>query len=127
MNNWISVEEGIPKLGEKVLVCYVSDDLTPEYFISYRFIKRYFYYAKPDTEEDNIEFGTWDLPEYHYAKRVTHWMPLPEAPHFTACAVWDDDLDGNEVIKCDRCDNILAYKGENVGNFCSHCGAEIII
>lgn len=65
MDEWISVKDKLPELGEKVLIygtCngekYYSVDILAPYF------------------DENVE----RFKSYRWHKEVTHWMPLPEPP-----------------------------------------------
>lgn len=74
---WISVKDRLPEDGEDVLVYYADDfHITVGYFESNNV--RYY------IESDGSKFCTYDgwETEIPWAPkgRVTHWMPLPEAP-----------------------------------------------
>lgn len=58
---WISVNDKMPKLGDKVLV-FIMDD------------------GKYSVTVAGYESSNGMLPRFWY-DGVTHWQPLPEAPH----------------------------------------------
>jgi hypothetical protein len=75
---WRRIEDSLPEPMTNVLV-YIIGDATPEIVTSY--------WDKKDDEpdEDGFLFIRWyyeGQPMYHtsWYQRVTHWMPLPEAP-----------------------------------------------
>ena len=68
VDRWISVNDRLPELGRRVLVCYhFWADKDKVYQIAYL----------KETKNDGIQFVTYEgfnLPT------VTHWQPLPEQP-----------------------------------------------
>lgn len=58
-NEWISVDDRLPKNDNRVLVYMHENQLS---------------YARMDT--DRVVKGEW----VRWGKSVTHWMPLPEPP-----------------------------------------------
>lgn len=59
-NQWISVEEALPKYEKDVLVRNADDD----FFVTYR-------------SEDSVDADEHGFVNYHPLK-ITHWMPIPE-------------------------------------------------
>ncbi|MBO5130330.1 MAG: DUF551 domain-containing protein [Oscillospiraceae bacterium] len=59
VQRWIPVTERLPEEDERVLVYLSPKDFT---------------YTRIDT--DRVLFGKWT----RWGKRVSHWMPLPQAP-----------------------------------------------
>ena len=73
-SEWISVDERLPEYGELVLVSSM-DLLTKKH--------GWFYLARyTDTMSNGVRFDEkcWVGEECGLFGRVTHWMPLPEAP-----------------------------------------------
>lgn len=66
-NEWISVEEILPKNDEEVLVCAYNSKLK----FSTVFIDEY---------NDEGKWGEFSWLYDDYVWSVTHWMPLPEPP-----------------------------------------------
>ncbi len=74
--NWISVEDRLPKLLEKVLFFWVMDDMVKNIAMGYLCDKGwdiYFPYA-------SFQIGNSCI-------KVTHWMPLPDYPSDKNAAV----------------------------------------
>lgn len=73
---WISVQDRLPEVGEEVLVFAVgkSGDFSNVITITDRMIFRLF----PSSE--GVE--TWSSPWQYFMTNyeITHWMPLPEPP-----------------------------------------------
>lgn len=61
MDNWISVEDGLPENGDDVLV-YTSDE-----YVSLG-------------EYSNRKWRVYGTPYFDPIAHVTHWMPLPKPP-----------------------------------------------
>lgn len=65
---WIPVEERLPEVGEKVLICHSHEGHKSISICSLR---------KSFLRDDELGgFIAWSA----YTKNVTHWMPLPEPP-----------------------------------------------
>lgn len=77
-DNWISVEEKLPELNQKVLIYavgktdgFIGDNITA---ISERYIFRLF----PNNE--GVEEWTSPWAYFNTDYKITHWMPLPTSP-----------------------------------------------
>lgn len=70
-NEWISVKIALPQDGERVLGYFPSKFLPDEYCVEILYYKKsrrgFFYYDSEYGETEN--------------EIVTHWMPIPKAPH----------------------------------------------
>ena len=67
-NPWISVEDRLPEIGEKVITITNKGKLL---------------LVARTTQPPHHEQGGWRWE--HYAGKVTHWMPIPETPKGGAC------------------------------------------
>ena len=66
---WISVDERLPTEQEEVLAYYGFDNGDGDLGMMFTGVLPYFYYdEKPHFHHEDLRL------------RVTHWMPLPEAP-----------------------------------------------
>lgn len=98
MNNWIDVEDRMPKHGQKVLATYVNAMGNRRIIVGQFFVrwKEFFDgWEESDFEETKDEGENYYFPEGWYEQQdnwgeyssiyvdegdVTHWMPLPAAP-----------------------------------------------
>ena len=78
MNEWISVKDKMPNIGQRVLVYAVGkiDGFIGESVIEIceRFVQRIF--------PSSVGEAVWSSPYqyFHTDYEITHWMPLPEPP-----------------------------------------------
>ena len=86
MNEWISVNDKLPELNQRVLVYAIGkiDGFIGEHTIEIceRFIQRLF----PSSSGNEI----WSSPYqyFHTDYKITHWMSLPEPPPERKTAHW---------------------------------------
>jgi len=65
-NNWISVKDRLPDIGERVLICITETEFTQ--IETAEFIK------------NNLWFLSYDWNNKFISKFITHWQPLPLSP-----------------------------------------------
>lgn len=66
MGEWISVKDRLPEIGIKVLVFITYTSVNDEIDVDM---------IDPSISHTSEPWGTY------LSKHITHWMPLPEAPH----------------------------------------------
>lgn len=70
MNEWISVKDRLPTLGEKVIICI--DGVVQETIFTFDECDDYYFWALDDIDDDPDELPKLQLTDM--------WMPLPEPP-----------------------------------------------
>lgn len=123
MSQWIEVNKKLPELHKDVLIYAVRNDNCEEgvVAISNRFIMKIF----PSSKGQEVWSAPWEyfMNDYH----ITHWMPLPDKPHFEAYWVGIDD-EPYEIWECDRCGHIEEFDDiKNMPTYCINCGAKMKI
>ena len=123
MNEWISVNDKLPELNQRVLVYAVGkiDGFIGEHTIEIceRFIQRIFP-SSPGRE-------MWSSPYqyFHTDYKITHWMLLPEPPPERKTAHWVfGNTIGHSWMKCSEC--CVSQSGQTgCWTYCPNCGAEM--
>lgn len=60
---WISVDERLPEMDERVMVCNAADQ-----------------WVSIGSRQLTGEYHHWDGDDYEELREPTHWMPLPAPP-----------------------------------------------
>ena len=119
---WKKVEDGLPPIGTAAIVAnwnwatrpYSYQRTGPEYTVRGAVLR----------EVSKEGHGIWEMAQLSSGHpicpmhEVTHWMPLPEAPHVKRSQHWEC----NECGGSDWTDAISEYEIENELVSCSMCG-----
>ena len=125
MNEWISVNDKLPELNQRVLVYAIGkiDGFIGEHTIEIceRFIQRIF----PSSPGHEM----WSSPYqyFHTDYKITHWMLLPEPPPKRKTAHWVfGNTMGHSWMKCSEC--CVSQSGQTgCWTYCPNCGADMRI
>ncbi|MDQ0494030.1 DUF551 domain-containing protein [Paenibacillus brasilensis] len=98
---WISVNEQLPKTGQRVLVSFIApsgkrwttcaDYIAPKSILEADYMDEQYTDGGEYDEEKDCYWTTSGWYEFNYepetnwrlGEKVTHWMPLPKAPEAT--------------------------------------------
>ena len=80
---WIKVEDGLPKDGDRVLVRTFTEnynfalskqqDIINTEIVDYCSFAKQYVVAEGESKRTEVKFNTWRI--------ITHWMPLPKPPN----------------------------------------------
>lgn len=81
MNEWISVKDKLPPLGNQVLLFVQSETCSIDYDTNEEIGDTYIEKEMAiGYIEDGVLWINYDQDGFYSASDVTHWMPLPSPP-----------------------------------------------